>query len=98
MAGSWCAWSTTWPTSSAPRRPEMSGDPNTRLTELGLSLPAVPVPQAAYITWARSGDLVLTAGQLPMVDGKLVRTGKLGADVTTDEGARLARTAALNLL
>ena len=69
-----------------------------RLEELGLALPPVPAPAAAYRPWTQVGDLVLTAGQLPVVGGALPRTGKLGADLSTDEGAELARTAALNLL
>ena len=69
-----------------------------RLDELGLTLPEVPTPAAAYQPWAREGDLVFTAGQLPVINGSLSRTGKLGADLTTGEGAELARTAALNLL
>lgn len=69
-----------------------------RLQELGLSLPEVPTPAAAYKPWVRSGSLVLTAGQLPVVDGTLLRTGKLGADLGTEEGAELAATAALNVL
>jgi enamine deaminase RidA (YjgF/YER057c/UK114 family) len=69
-----------------------------RLSELGLELPPVPTPAAAYRPWASSGDLVFTAGQLPLVDGVLPRTGQLGAALTTDEGAAEARTAGLNLL
>lgn len=69
-----------------------------RLAELGLELPAVPTPAAAYQPWSRTGDLVLTAGQLPVVDGSLRRTGKLGREVTTEQGADLARIAALNVL
>jgi enamine deaminase RidA (YjgF/YER057c/UK114 family) len=69
-----------------------------RLSELGLELPSAPAPAAAYQPWAQAGELVLTAGQLPVVDGALPRTGKLGADLTTEEGAELARTAALNVL
>jgi len=69
-----------------------------RLAELGLSLPPVPTPAASYQPFVRSGNLVFTAGQLPNVDGKLVRTGKLGAQITTEEGVELARTAALNVL
>jgi enamine deaminase RidA (YjgF/YER057c/UK114 family) len=69
-----------------------------RLSELGLELPSAPAPAAAYQPWMQAGELVLTAGQLPVVDGSLPRTGKLGADLTTEEGAELARTAALNVL
>jgi enamine deaminase RidA (YjgF/YER057c/UK114 family) len=69
-----------------------------RLHELGLELPAAPAPAAAYQPWASAGGFVFTAGQLPVVDGALPRTGKLGTDLTTEEGAELARTAALNVL
>jgi len=76
----------------------MTTSPTERLGALGLTLPPVPTPAAAYQPFARTGPLVFTAGQLPVVDGTLVRTGRLGAELTTDEGAELARTAALNLL
>lgn len=73
-----------------------------RLEELGLRLPPAPAPAAAYQPWAQlpeaAGGLTFTAGQLPVVDGSLPRTGKLGVHLTTDEGAELARTAALNVL
>ncbi|MEX2549059.1 MAG: RidA family protein [Nitriliruptoraceae bacterium] len=76
----------------------MSTSPTERLADLGLTLPPVPTPAAAYQPYARAGALVFTAGQLPVVEGSLVRTGRLGAELTTDEGAELARTAALNVL
>ncbi len=76
----------------------MSTSPTLRLAALGLSLPPVPTPAAAYQPYARTGSLVFTAGQLPVVDGELIRTGRLGAELTTDEGADLARAAALNVL
>jgi enamine deaminase RidA (YjgF/YER057c/UK114 family) len=69
-----------------------------RLAALGLTLPAVPTPAAAYQPFARAGELVFTAGQLPVVDGKLPVTGKLGTDLDTDAGRSLARIAALNVL
>jgi enamine deaminase RidA (YjgF/YER057c/UK114 family) len=69
-----------------------------RLADLGLVLPPVPAPAAAYQPYVRHGDLVLTAGQLPMVDGALPKTGKVCAELTTEEGAALAKRAALNLL
>ena len=75
----------------------MSGA-SARLEQLGLTLPAVPTPAAAYQPWSRSGGLVFTSGQLPTVEGALPRTGRLGAELTTDEGAELARIAALNVL
>jgi enamine deaminase RidA (YjgF/YER057c/UK114 family) len=72
--------------------------PSQRLAELGLTLPNVPAPAAAYVPAVRTGRYVYTAGQLPFVDGKLPATGKLGSAVTTEDGASYARTAALNAL
>lgn len=76
----------------------MRAGPDERLAELGLELPEVPEPAAAYVPFRRAGDLVFTAGQLPVVNGSLPVTGRLGTDLSTDEGHDLARTAALNLL
>ncbi|TDD49347.1 RidA family protein [Nonomuraea terrae] len=76
----------------------MTTTPEERLTELGLTLPEVVAPLAAYVPAVRTGDLVYTSGQLPMVEGKLALTGKLGAEVTTEQGAELARVCALNAL
>lgn len=70
----------------------------TRLTELGLKLPTLTKPVAAYVPAIVTGNLVYTAGQLPFVDGKLEATGKVGAEVTAEEAAKLARTCALNAL
>jgi enamine deaminase RidA (YjgF/YER057c/UK114 family) len=72
--------------------------PSERLTELGLELPPVPTPAAAYQPWSRLGTTVFTAGQLPFVGGVLPRTGRLGVDLTTDEGIEQARVAGLNAL
>jgi enamine deaminase RidA (YjgF/YER057c/UK114 family) len=58
----------------------------------------VAAPVAAYVPAVRSGPYVYTAGQLPLADGKLPRTGKVGAQVSVDEAAGLARTCALNAL
>ncbi|HEY9390883.1 MAG TPA: RidA family protein [Mycobacteriales bacterium] len=69
-----------------------------RLAELGITLPEVAAPVAAYVPAVRTGDLVYTAGQLPFVDGTLPRTGKVGADLTVAEAAPLARQCALNAL
>src|SRR5499427_9047008 len=71
----------------------MSESPEARLAALGLELPAVPAPLAAYVPAVRTGRHVYTAGQLPMVDGKLLMTGKVGAQVSLAEAAALARTA-----
>ncbi|MBB6346549.1 RidA family protein [Nonomuraea muscovyensis] len=72
--------------------------PEQKLADLGLTLPEVVPPLAAYVPAVRTGDLVYTSGQVPMVDGKLARTGKLGAELTVDEGKELARICALNAL
>jgi enamine deaminase RidA (YjgF/YER057c/UK114 family) len=69
-----------------------------RLTELGLVLPPVPSPAGAYVPAVRSGSLVFTAGQLPLVDGAVVATGKLGTEIDTARGQELARTCVLNAL
>ena len=69
-----------------------------RLAELGLALPDVVPPVAAYVPAVRSGSHVFTAGQLPMVDGQLPATGLVGSDVTAEEAKDLARTCALNAL
>ena len=72
--------------------------PLARLAALGISLPAVVPPVAAYIPAKRTGSLVYTSGQLPMIDGQLPQAGRLGAEVSTDEGVVLARQCALNAL
>jgi enamine deaminase RidA (YjgF/YER057c/UK114 family) len=69
-----------------------------RLAELGLELPVVPAPVAAYVPAVRSGNLVFVSGQLPFVDGKLPKTGKVGAGVSAEEAYGLARQCALNAL
>lgn len=69
-----------------------------RLAELGLVLPPVPAPVAAYVPTVRTGNLVFTSGQLPFVDGALAETGLVGADVSPERAAELAGTAALNAL
>lgn len=72
--------------------------PEERLAALGIQLPEPPAPAAAYKPWVVAGQLVFTAGQLPVVDGALAATGKLGAGLDTEQGAALARTAAINVL
>jgi enamine deaminase RidA (YjgF/YER057c/UK114 family) len=69
-----------------------------RLAELGLELPPVAAPVAAYVPALRVGDLVYSSGQLPSVAGQLVATGKVGAEVSAETGAACARTAVLNAL
>lgn len=76
-------------------------DVQDRLAALGLTLPDVPAPLAAYVPAVRSGQTVWTSGQLPMVDGALVATGKVGEGpglVPPQRAAQLARICALNAL
>ena len=72
--------------------------PEERLAELGLPVPEVAAPVAAYLPAVRSGDHVYTSGQLPMREGQLVATGKVGAEVTPDVAVECARQAGLNAL
>jgi enamine deaminase RidA (YjgF/YER057c/UK114 family) len=69
-----------------------------RLSELGIELPQVAKPLAAYVPAVRTGNLVYTAGQLPLVDGQLVAAGSVGLTVTPELGKTLARVCALNTL
>jgi enamine deaminase RidA (YjgF/YER057c/UK114 family) len=69
-----------------------------RLAELGIALPPVVPPVAAYVPAVVHGDLVYTAGQLPMVDGALPATGKVGAEVVAEEAKAYARQSALNAI
>ena len=72
--------------------------PSARLAALGLELPAVAVPLAAYVPATAVGNQVWTSGQLPVRDGKPIAVGKLGAGVTPEQGAECARQCALNAL
>lgn len=72
--------------------------PAERLAALGLVLPAVVPPVAAYVPAVRTGNLVFTSGQLPMVDGQLPAVGKVGALVSPEQAKELARICALNAL
>jgi enamine deaminase RidA (YjgF/YER057c/UK114 family) len=69
-----------------------------RLAALGLTLPTAAAPVAAYVPAVKTGNLVFTAGQLPVVDGKLVLTGKVGSDVTPEDAKKMAEICALNAL
>ena len=77
---------------------ELVATPLARLAELGITLPQVVPPLAAYVPAARTGSLVYTSGQLPAVDGALPRTGKVGAEVTPEDAYLDARQCALNAL
>ena len=72
--------------------------PEEKLADLGLKLPEVAKPVAAYVPAVRSGNYVYTSGQLPMSEGALLATGKVGAEVTAEDAKVLARQCALNAL
>jgi enamine deaminase RidA (YjgF/YER057c/UK114 family) len=72
--------------------------PLERLGELGLELPEVAAPLAAYVPALRTGDLVYTSGQLPLRSGELLATGKVGAEVDPEQAAACAQQCALNAL
>ncbi len=69
-----------------------------RLSELGIELPAVATPAGAYVPAVISGNLVFTAGQIPLVDGKLMAEGKVGAEISPEQGREIARRCALNAI
>ena len=69
-----------------------------KLAELGLILPEAALPVAAYVPAVRTGNLVFTAGQLPLVDGKIPFVGKVGSDVTPEQAKDMAQVCALNAL
>lgn len=73
-------------------------NPEERLAALGLTLPAVAAPLAAYQPAVRDGSHVWTSGQLPTVDGKLLHTGKVGGAVSPEQAVDCARQCALNAL
>jgi enamine deaminase RidA (YjgF/YER057c/UK114 family) len=75
---------------------EIVVNPEDKLRELGIALPSAPAAVGAYDPWVRTGNLIVTSGQLPWQDGKLVCTGKLGTDVTIEQGYQAARTCAIN--
>ena len=69
-----------------------------KLAELGLTLPVAAAPVAAYVPAVKTSNLVFTAGQLPIVDGKVLITGKVGAEVTPEQAKDMAQICALNAL
>jgi len=72
--------------------------PEERLSELGLAVPEVAKPVAAYVPPVRSGNHVFTSGQLPMREGQLITTGKVGGEVSAEEAVECARQCALNAI
>jgi enamine deaminase RidA (YjgF/YER057c/UK114 family) len=71
---------------------------DSRLAALGISLPAAAAPAANYVPFSRAGNLVFTAGQLPLKEGKLVASGLLGRDLDTGAGKEAAKYCAINIL
>ena len=76
----------------------MATSPETRLEELGIKLPETPAPAGAYVPATRAGNLVFTAGQLPLEAGQVTIRGKVGDTVGVDEAAEAARLCAMNAL
>lgn len=73
-------------------------NPEERLSQLGITLPEPPKAVAAYVPWIRTGNLVVTSGQLPFRDGRIAYAGKLGVELTDEEGYQAARLCAVNAL
>lgn len=71
-------------------------DPLARLAQLGVALPVVTPPLAAYVPAVQSGNMVYVSGQVPMADGALIATGKVGAEISPDQARELAQRCALN--
>ena len=69
-----------------------------KIESLGLTLPVAALPVAAYVPAVKTGNLVFVAGQLPLVDGKIVKEGKVGKEVTPEEAKDMAQVCALNAL
>ncbi|MER7169574.1 RidA family protein [Micromonospora sp. NPDC000207] len=76
----------------------MNGGPLAKLAELGLSLPETAAPVASYLPAVQSGQHVYVSGQLPMLDGKLLATGKVGGGISAEQAKELAQRCALNAL
>lgn len=69
-----------------------------RLAELGLTIPEVAMPAGAYVPAVISGNLVFTAGQIPLIEGKLMAEGRLGAEISAEDGKQIAQRCALNAI
>ena len=76
----------------------MAGRIEARLKELGVALPTPPAPAANYVPFTVAGNLVFVAGQIPFVDGEIRHKGRLGAEMSVEEGRQAARVCALNVL
>jgi enamine deaminase RidA (YjgF/YER057c/UK114 family) len=76
----------------------MAGPIDARLKELGIALPEPPAPRANYVGYVVTGNLIFTAGQVPLRDGKVEFVGKLGRDMTPEQGYEAAKLCAINVL
>jgi enamine deaminase RidA (YjgF/YER057c/UK114 family) len=76
----------------------MANKVDARLSELGITIPDAPAPAANYVPFTTSGNLVFVAGQVPFVDGKLTKTGRVGEDASVEDGYEQARICAINLI
>ena len=76
----------------------MANKVDARLSELGITIPDAPAPAANYLPFTTTGNLVFVSGQVPFVDGKLTRTGRIGEDASLDDGYEQARICAINLI
>lgn len=76
----------------------MSNSIQKNLEKLGVTLPEAAAPAANYVPFVKTGNQLFISGQLPMQDGKIAKTGKIGADLGTEDGVEAARLCAINLL
>lgn len=76
----------------------VTGSPSSRLKELGIALPVAPTPLGSYVESSEGGNLLFLSGTLPVVNGKLAISGRLGDDLSVKDGRKAARIAALNAL
>ncbi len=76
----------------------MSDDIQANLNKLGVTLPEAAAPAANYVPFVKTGNQLFISGQLPMLDGKIAKTGKVGADLSIEDGIEAARLCAINLL
>lgn len=76
----------------------MANDIETRIAQMGITLPEAAAPAANYLSYMRSGELIMTSGQLPLRDGTLVATGRLGAELDLSQGQEAAKWCAVNVL
>lgn len=76
----------------------VAATPSSRISELGIVLPSPPTPLGAYVEASDTGNLLFVSGTLPVVNGKLAYSGRLGANLSVKEGQEAARIASLNAL